>query len=143
MRLEDLPGLDEPVGLRSRLATETEAVRAEIASGGLLAGPVWKAWGTALAGAGVDRATLTAILRGYDYEVWLWAVGERTWAQCVAGLAGRLRRRSGGQKAPRAKASRTKATTVPKATGSSGAKTPAKTTTALKAAGPARKTRRS
>ena len=102
----DLPKLDEPVGLRARVAIEPDAVRAEIASGRFITTPVWKAWGTGLAGTGIDRATLAAILRGYDYEVWLWAAGERTWAQCVEGLAGRLRRRLG---APPRKAKPTRA----------------------------------
>ena len=29
----------------------------------------------------------------YARELWLWLVGERTWAQCSAGLCGRIARR--------------------------------------------------
>jgi hypothetical protein len=95
----DLPGLDEPVGLRARAATDPDAVRAEIGSGRLIAAPLWKAWSPALATKGVDRPTLVAILRGYGYELWLWAAGERTWAQCLEGLAGRVDRRAAATRA--------------------------------------------
>jgi hypothetical protein len=97
----DLPGLDEPVGLRARAVTDPDAVRAEIAAGRFLTGPLWKAWGPVLAPAGVSRATLSTILRSYGYELWLWAVGERTWGQCLEGLAGRVSRRAAGQRKPR------------------------------------------
>ena len=90
----DLPGLDEPVGLRVRAATDPDAVRAQIASGRLIVAPVWKAWGPTLAARGVDRAALSAVLRGSSYELWLWAAGERTWAQFLEGLAGRVGRRA-------------------------------------------------
>ena len=90
----DLPGLDEPVGLRVRAATDPDAVRGQIASGRLVLGPVWKAWGPTLAAQGVDRAALSAVLRGSSYELWLWAAGERTWAQFLEGLAGRVGRRA-------------------------------------------------
>ncbi len=39
-------------------------------------------------------ADVEAVCRGYQRELWLWVVGERTWAQCVSGLSGRLERRS-------------------------------------------------
>jgi hypothetical protein len=115
----DLPGLDEPVGLRARAATDPDAVQAEIASGRLVAAPLWKAWRPALAPAGVRRAELVAILQGYGYELWLWAAGERTWAQCLEGLAGRVNRRTEGTKATTVKKGRAKkarrATAVKKA----------------------------
>jgi hypothetical protein len=114
----DLPRLDEPVGMRARAATHPDAVRAEIVSGRFVAAPLWKAWGPALGPAGVSRAALSAILRGYGYELWLWAAGERTWAQSLEGLAGRVSRRAGtgGKRRPvRAKA-RKKAVTPTKST---------------------------
>ena len=38
-------------------------------------------------------SALWMIARGYSGELRLWVVGERPWDQCVAGLAGRVRRR--------------------------------------------------
>ena len=40
-----------------------------------------------------DPRDLQLIVAGYDRELWLWLLGERTWAQCADGLAGRVRRR--------------------------------------------------
>jgi hypothetical protein len=91
----ELAGLAEPVGLRARVAKEPDTVRAEIASGKLILAPLWKAWGPELTAHGLDRRALSVILRGSGYELWLWAVGERTWAQCIEGLAGRVSRRVG------------------------------------------------
>ena len=137
----ELAGLAEPAGLRARVATEPDAVRAEIASGRLILTPVWKAWRPALEAQGLDRATLSTILRGYGYELWLWAVGERTWAQCLEGLAGRVSRRVGARPPTKARPASTtkKATKTAKATKSAKATKAAKT---KRAAGPARKTRR-
>jgi hypothetical protein len=123
----ELSGLAEPVRLRARVAREPDAVRAEIASGKFIVTPLWKAWGPALAARGLDRAALSGILRGYGYEVWLWAVGERTWAQSLEGLAGRVSRRVG----PRAPTRATKASRVTKADRASKA---GKTTKATKTA---------
>ena len=67
-----------PVQARSRLAQEVAA----IAAGEL------RLLGDSTAAIDVD-----AICRGYQRELWLWLVGERTWAQCANGLRGRLRRR--------------------------------------------------
>ena len=36
---------------------------------------------------------LEAACRSYQRELWLWLVGERTWAQCLSGLEGRFSRR--------------------------------------------------
>ena len=44
----------------------------------------------------VDRGTeldVNAVCKGYERELWLWLVGERTWAQCASGLEGRFSRR--------------------------------------------------
>lgn len=40
------------------------------------------------------NADIEAVCQGYQRELWLWVVGERTWAQCVSSLWGRLERRS-------------------------------------------------
>lgn len=40
-------------------------------------------------------ADVRAICRGYERELWLWLVGERTWEQCADGLLGRVLRRCG------------------------------------------------
>ena len=56
-----------------------------------------------LAGAGrrgMGRAELGAVVGGYRREIWLWLTGERTWAQCCAGLIGRARRRRLGVGGP-------------------------------------------
>lgn len=50
---------------------------------------LWEAWGETLAA----EAVLREIAREYRYELWLWAMGERSWQQCAEGLAGRVRRR--------------------------------------------------
>lgn len=53
---------------------------------------LWPRW-RILEAAGVDRAAFETVLTGYRRELWLWLAGERTWAQCCAGLAGRTERR--------------------------------------------------
>ena len=58
-----------------------------------VADPLWKEWGEDLEGAGMDRDRFLEISRGYSGELRLWVVGERPWDHCVAGLAGRVRRR--------------------------------------------------
>jgi hypothetical protein len=152
----ELPGLAEPAGVRARVAREPDAVRAEIASGRLIVAPLWKAWGPALAAQGLDRAVLSAILRGYGYEVWLWAVGERTWAQSLEGLAGRVSRRVGARAPAKTRPTRKAAKSTGSGRASKATKTAktaktakttkatktAKTAKAKRAAGPARKTRR-
>jgi hypothetical protein len=141
----ELPGLAEPVRVRARVASEPDAVRAEIASGRFIVTPLWKAWGPALAAQGVDRAALSAMLRGYGYELWMWAVGERTWAQCLEGLAGRVSRRVGAQAPARtARAAKPTGRAGKAAKTAKAAKTSkaTKATKAKRATGPARKTRR-
>lgn len=44
-------------------------------------------------GEDVSPPALSAVSHGYERELWLWLVGERTWAQCGSGLVGRLARR--------------------------------------------------
>lgn len=55
---------------------------------------LWEGWGQPLEAAGVDRSTFESVVRAYRRELWFWVLGERTWAQAAAGLAGRLRRRA-------------------------------------------------
>ncbi len=53
---------------------------------------LWRRW-RVLEGAGLSRAAFGVIVLGYRRELWLWMAGERTWAQCCAGLIGRIERR--------------------------------------------------
>jgi hypothetical protein len=88
---------DEPVELRA----ETRALLEEspeqgarvIGDAAFVANPLWEEWGECLEGAGMDRERFLEISRGYSDELRLWVVGERPWDHCVAGLAGRVRRR--------------------------------------------------
>jgi hypothetical protein len=87
----------EPAELRAGTLARVEADpgkgRALVAEGAWIAGYLWEAWGRELARAGLDPDRFRAIVAGYDRELWLWLFGERTWAQCADGLAGRVRRR--------------------------------------------------
>ena len=92
-----LPIPDEPAELRARtlalLAEDPDKGRELVAEGSWIAGPLWRAWEAELSRAGLGPATFRAIVAGYDRELWLWLMGERTWAHCADGLAGRVRRR--------------------------------------------------
>ncbi len=55
---------------------------------------LWERW-RVLETVGLDRARFVAITAGYRRELWLWLMGERTWAQCCSGLIGRVDRRLG------------------------------------------------
>jgi hypothetical protein len=87
----------EPVELRARmrrLAEDAPArAQAAIAAGEWIAAPLWDVWGEALERAGMDQGRLAAVAHGQERELWLWVMGERTWAHCAAGLAGRVLRR--------------------------------------------------
>jgi hypothetical protein len=87
----------EPAALRARtraLAERDPAAAAELLGRGeWITGPLWRCWGAALRPAGFGRERLRALAADYRRELWLWLVGERTWAQCADGLAGRVRRR--------------------------------------------------
>jgi hypothetical protein len=91
-----------------QLPAEPESLRAEtralvarfpadgaamIEGGEWIAEPLWSCWGAALEGAGMGRAQLVQIAVDYRGELWLWVMGERTWAQCASGLRGRVLRR--------------------------------------------------
>jgi hypothetical protein len=55
---------------------------------------LWRRW-SSLAGAGISRDAFGDLVLDYRRELWLWLVGERTWAQSCSGLVGRLNRRIG------------------------------------------------
>jgi hypothetical protein len=88
---------EEPVELRARtraLVEETPERGAALVDAAVwIADPLWERWGTALEAAGMDRRRFLGIVAGYRRELWLWVMGERTWAQSAGGLLGRVRRR--------------------------------------------------
>jgi len=88
---------EEPVELRrrTRALIEQDPVEgtAVVDAGAWIADPLWGSWGPALAAAGMDRERFGAVVAGYRRELWLWVMGERTWAQSAGGLLGRLQRR--------------------------------------------------
>ncbi len=45
----------------------------------------------------MGREAFVDVIISYRREVWLWLMGERTWDQCVSGLAGRVARRLPGR----------------------------------------------
>jgi hypothetical protein len=55
---------------------------------------LWERWGPDLALVGLGREAFLHILADYQRELWYWLWGNRTWAQCTQGLAGRLARRA-------------------------------------------------
>ncbi len=95
-RLELAPP-PEPTELRARtraLAEQDPAGAADLLDRGTwIAGELWQAWGAALERAGMGHERLAEIAADDRRELWLWVMGERTWAQCAGGLAGRIRRR--------------------------------------------------
>ena len=94
---ERLVLLEEPLKPRA----ETRALIEEDPEEGLrlvndgqpLADLLWEEWGTELESVGMDHERFHEIARGCSGEIWLWAMGERPWDHCVAGLAGRVLRR--------------------------------------------------
>jgi hypothetical protein len=92
-----LPLPEEPADLRaeSRALLEDwpEDGARVIGDATFVAELLWNEWGESLKDAGMDRDRFIEIARGYSGELRLWVVGERPWDHCVAGLAGRVRRR--------------------------------------------------
>jgi hypothetical protein len=88
---------EEPVELRRRtralIEQDPERGAAVLDAGSFVADPLWERWGPALEPAGMPRARFDEIVTGYRRELWLWVMGERTWAQSAGGLLGRVRRR--------------------------------------------------
>ena len=93
----DLAIPPEPLEVRARARALAEQAPerglALVAEGGWIAGLLWEAWAPELERAGLDRSSFGEIVTGYGRELWLWVMGERTWAHCASGLAGRVRRR--------------------------------------------------
>ena len=87
----------EPLKLRAEARALLEGDPEEgmrlVQAGYPLTGPLWEEWGAELEEAGIDCERYGQIVRGYSDEIRLWVMSERIWAHCVAGLAGRLRRR--------------------------------------------------
>jgi hypothetical protein len=98
-----LPG--EPADLRAKTRALLEDWPEEGASvirdAAFVADLLWEGWGEDLERAGIDRDRFLEISRGYSDELRLWVVGERPWDHCVAGLAGRVRRRLPEKAVPR------------------------------------------
>jgi len=92
-----LPLPEEPAELRAKaralLEDRPEEGARVIGDAAFVADPLWDEWGEDLEGAGMSRERFLEISRGYTGELRLWVVGERPWDHCVAGLAGRVRRR--------------------------------------------------
>lgn len=88
----------EPVQPRDqyrRLALESPSAWRQMASQGTwMAEVLWPHWAMVLTRANVSRERLAAIASGYQLELWLWLMGERTWAYTASGLAGRVQRRA-------------------------------------------------
>jgi hypothetical protein len=93
----DLSLPEEPVELRARTRALVEQDpgqgAAVVDAGSFVADPLWERWGPALEAAGMDRDRFDGVVAGYRRELWLWVMGERTWAQSAGGLLGRVRRR--------------------------------------------------
>ena len=94
---ERLIPLEEPLKPRAETRALIEDSPEEgmrlVNAGQPLAELLWEEWGAALCEAGMDRERFVEIARGYSGEIRLWAMGERPWDHCVAGLAGRVLRR--------------------------------------------------
>ncbi len=92
-----LPLPEEPAELRAKVRALLEDRPEEgarlIGDASFVADPLWDEWGHDLEGAGMSRERFLEISRAYSGELRLWVVGERPWDHCVAGLAGRVRRR--------------------------------------------------
>ncbi len=100
---EGLPVPEEPVELRDETRTLLEDSPEEgarlVGEAGFVADLLWDEWDEILEADGMDRERFVEISCGYSGELRLWVVGERPWDHCVAGLAGRVRRRLPARKA--------------------------------------------
>lgn len=98
MELTSLPMPAEPVTLKTAARTLLEQAPdvglATLAGGEWIAAPLWVGWQRALTSRGIDWPGFLLIVVDYRNELRLWAMGERPWDQCIAGLAGRVIRRS-------------------------------------------------
>jgi hypothetical protein len=93
----ELTRLDEPYEIRAETRALLEDSPEEgtrlVEAGHPLAGLLWEEWGADLEASGMDCERFHHITRGYAAEIRLWIMGERPWDHCIAGLAGRVRRR--------------------------------------------------
>jgi hypothetical protein len=92
-----LPLPEEPADLRAKTRALLEDGPEEgarvIGDAAFVADLLWQEWREELEDAGMGHDHFLEIARGYSGELRLWVVGERPWDHCVAGLAGRVRRR--------------------------------------------------
>jgi alkylation response protein AidB-like acyl-CoA dehydrogenase len=92
-----LPLPPEPIELRANaralLDEAPDKTLRALADGGWLAPLLWEEWGALLEPRGWRRAAFQQVVASYHNELRLWLVGERPWAHCVSGLAGRVLRR--------------------------------------------------
>ncbi len=95
---KDLAIPPEPVAERQRVGSlvleHPEAWKALAGSGEWIADVLWPWWGAALEQVGLDMSSLAEVAAGYRIELWLWLMGQHTWEDTAAGLAGRLQRRA-------------------------------------------------
>ena len=93
-----LPLPPEPEALktttRTLLEQSPEAGLQLLAEGKWIATPLWDQWKGLLKPCGMRRKQFRAIVIDYRNELRLWVMGERPWEHCVAGLAGRVTRRT-------------------------------------------------
>jgi hypothetical protein len=92
-----LPLPDEPTELRANVRAllddaPDDGLRA-LADGGWLTPLLWEEWGAQLEPRGWRRAEFQQVVAAYSNELRLWIMGERPWAHCISGLAGRVLRR--------------------------------------------------
>lgn len=94
-RLRRLPTLPEPARTRTNLrrAAGEDPDGAHDLIARRLTELAWAAWREELVPAGLRRRDLAQIVRADRHETWLWVMGERTWTDLAAGLAGRVLRR--------------------------------------------------
>lgn len=87
---------DEPVARREvwyRSALDRGDLDEVVLGADGVTGWLWHRW-RILESSGLDRPRFDRLVTGYRREIWLWLAGERTWAQCCAGLVGRVERRT-------------------------------------------------
>ena len=94
-----LPVPPEPAHVHRRLAEAADgspgAARRLLADGELVGGYLWQAWEPDLTVAGVGRGDVVTHAGVCRRELWLWLMGERTWHEVAALVAGGVLRRAG------------------------------------------------
>jgi len=90
--------IDEPVELRDHLrafaAVAPQRTRVQLSAE--VAIVVAEAVKSSVMAVGTT-IDVESVCAGYERELWLWLVGERTWEHCLSGLLGRLQRRTGSE----------------------------------------------